>query len=122
MLERYLRAWESADIEGIIGLLTQDATFPMPPLPLWIQGKEAIRTLLGDTILSGDAQGRWKLVSIQANGQPGFAFYRFDEASRSYLPFALQLVTARDGLVSDATTFGFPSLFSYFNLPASLRG
>ncbi len=122
LLDAYLRAWESADIEGIIGLLTQDATFPMPPLPLWIQGKEAIRAVLGETILSGDAQGRWKLVAIRANGQPGFAFYRLDEASRVYLPYALQLVTPREGSVSGSITFGFPHLFRYFNLPASLTG
>ncbi len=121
LLDRYVRAWESADIEGIIGLLTQDATFPMPPQPLWIQGKEAIRAILGETILSGDARGRWKLATIRANGQPGFAFYRLDEASQAYLPFAIQLITIKEGLVSGAITFGFPSLFRYFDLPAFRR-
>ncbi len=122
LLDRYVHAWESADIDGIIALLTQDATFPMPPQPLWIQGKEAIRALIRETILSGDAQGRWKLVPIQANGQPGFAFYRLDDAARTYQPFALQLVTITQGLVSGAITFGFPRLFHYFKLPASLTG
>ncbi len=122
LLDAYVRAWESADIEGIVGLLTQDATFPMPPQPLWIQGKEAIRAVIGETILSGDAQGRWKLVAIRANGQPGFAFYRLDEASRNYLPFGIQLLSIKDGLLSDVITFGFPSLFPTFDLPANLKG
>ncbi len=122
LLKRYLHAWETADIEGIIALLTQDATFPMPPALLWTQGKGAIRAIINETILAGDARERWKLVAIQANGQPGFAFYRLDEASRVYLPFALQLITIEKSLVSGAITFGFPSLFRYFDLPANLTG
>ncbi len=117
LLDRYVRAWESADIQGIISLLSDEATFPMPPLPLWVQGKPAIHALISGTILSGDAQGRWKLVPIRANGQPGFAFYRIDEAARTYHPFALQIVTVENGLISDATTFGFPLLFRHFKLP-----
>ncbi len=122
LLDRYVKAWETADIDGIIALLTQDATFPMPPLPLWIQGKEAIRALIQDTILSGEARGRWKLIPIRANGQPGFAFYRRDEETRIYHPFALQVLTVAGGLVSGATTFVFPKLFRYFHLPPSLTG
>ncbi len=120
LLNRYLRAWETADIEGIIALLTQDASFPMPPAPLWIQGKEAVRAIISETILAGDARGRWKLVAIQANGQPGFAFYRMNEAARIYQPFALQVLTVSDGLVTSVITFGFPAFFRYFNLPQSL--
>lgn len=120
LLDRYVRAWESADIEGIISLLTDDASFPMPPFPFFVRGKPAIRAFISRTILSVDAQNRWKLLPIRANGQSGFAFYRIDEVTRIYRPFALQVLTIKNGLVSDATTFGFPSLFQYFNLPASL--
>jgi RNA polymerase sigma-70 factor (ECF subfamily) len=120
LLDRYVHAWETADIEGIVSLLTEDATFPMPPMPFWIRGKPAIRTLIGGTILSGETQDRWKLVSIRANGQSGFAFYRIDEATRTYHPFALQILTIENGLISDATTFGFPALFRHFNLPPIL--
>ena len=121
LLKRYVRAWESADIEAIISLLAEDATFPMPPSPFWIQGKPAIHTLIRGTILSGEAQDRWRLIDIRANGQSGFAFYRIDEVTRTYHPFALQILTIQNGLVSEAITFGFPSLFRYFNLPSVLR-
>jgi len=62
----------------------------------------------------------WTLeaVPIRANGQPGFAFYRLDEALNSTTPFALQVLTIEKGLVVNATTFGFPALFQYFGLPA----
>ncbi len=120
LLERYLQAWEAADIEGIVALLTDDATFPMPPYPIWVQGKPAIQVFIGRTILSGEAQKRYKLIPIRASGQPGYAFYQLDEHTRQYQPFAIHLLAIENGLISEAITFGFPSLFRFFNLPPSI--
>lgn len=120
LLDRYVRAWESADIEGIVSLLKDDALFPMPPFPVHIQGKPAIQAFIIRTILSGEQQNPWKLIPIRANGQPGFAFYQIDELTRTYRPFALQILTLENGLISEAATFGFPSLFRFFDLPPFL--
>jgi RNA polymerase sigma-70 factor, ECF subfamily len=120
LLERYLHAWETADIDTIVSMLTQEATFPMPPLPSWYQGRDAIRSFLLATSLAGEAAGRWRLLPMQANGLPGFAFYLWDENSSQYLPFALQVLSFAGEGLSDVTTFGFPVLFPIFNLPASL--
>ena len=119
MLDQFVRAWEAADIDGIIALLSDDAAFPMPPLPVCFRGKADIRAFI-ETIYPGDVRNRWKLVPVRANGQPAYAFYRLDELTQTYQPFALQVLTLRDGLVSDATTFGFPRLFRFFNLPEQL--
>jgi RNA polymerase sigma-70 factor (ECF subfamily) len=116
LLDRYVHAWESADIEGIVALLTDDVTFPMPPFPLCLVGKHAVQAFIQATLFSGDAHDRWKLTSIHANGQPGFAIYRLDESTPTYHPFALQVLTLLNDRISTATTFGFPSLFHYFNL------
>lgn len=120
ILERYLRAWESADIDGIVSLLTEDATFPMPPLPGWYRGRAAIRSFILATSLAGDAAGRWKLLPIRANGSPGFAFYVRDDAGGKYLPFALQVLRFEGELFGDVITFGAPNLFPAFNLPLEL--
>lgn len=120
ILDQYARAWESADLDGIIAMLAEDAIFPMPPMLPAILNKQAMIALYKDVILTGDARGRYKLVPIQANGQPGFAFYRLDENTHRHEAFALQELTIEDGLVINATTFGFPALFPYFNLPVNL--
>jgi hypothetical protein len=83
-------------------------------------GKHAVQAFIQATLFSGDAHDRWKLTSIHANGQPGFAFYRLDESTPTYHPFALQVLTLLNDRISTATTFGFPSLFHYFNLPPIL--
>jgi RNA polymerase sigma-70 factor, ECF subfamily len=120
LLESYLQAWESADVERITSMLTEDAKFSMPPFLAWYQGRQAIREFLLATSLSGDAAGRWKLLPIQANGLPGFAFYNFDEGKVQYNHYALQLLRFEDELIHEVITFGFPGLVSKFNLPLSI--
>lgn len=120
LLDRYLKAWETADIDGLIALLKEDALFPMPPMPVWYKGRESIRAFISATILAGDSVGRWHLRPVQSNGQPAFAWYRRDETGGEYSAFAIQVLTIEDNLLSDVTTFGFPHLFVSFGLPSKL--
>ena len=103
-------------------MLTEEAAFPMPPLPSWYRGRAAIRTFILATSLAGDARGRWRLLPIRANGQPGFAFYLRDEVRCRYLPFALQVLRIEGELVSEVITFGFTGLFPAFGLARELAG
>jgi RNA polymerase sigma-70 factor (ECF subfamily) len=120
LLHDYVRAWESADVDGLMALLKDDATFPMPPLPLWYQGRTAIGEFVSSVILAGDARGRWHLQPVGANAQLSFAWYRRDETTGKYQAYAIQVLTVRDGLLSDITTFGYPHLFPFFGLEAEL--
>lgn len=122
LLERYLRAWETADIEALTLMLKEEATFPMPPLPGWFRGRAAIRRFLAAGILSGEARGGWRLVPARANGCPAFGVYRRRAEGPGYDPFAIQVLTLAGGKVADATTFGFPNLFRSFGLPEMLPG
>ncbi len=121
LLDRYLRAWESGDVGEIVALLRKDAVFSMPPLPLWVQGRAAIRNFIASSILDGEAKGRWRLVSIRSNGSPGFAWYQRDEASSKYRAFAIQVLEVGAGRVSTITTFVEPGHFRFFDLPAELE-
>ena len=121
MLERYIQAWESADINGIVALLREDATFVMPPSPSWFRGQSDIRTLLSTIIMAGDQFGLWRLLPVQVNGGNGFALYHRDNAQSKYQAYAIQTVTLDGEFVSGTTTFLYPMLFSFFNLPADLK-
>ncbi len=117
-LERYVQAWETADIPALLNLLTDDATFSMPPIPSWYQGHETIRRLIEATIFRGDANGRWRLYPTRANGQPAFGLYRNN--GDQYEGYGVQVLTVKDGLIADIITFRNPSLFRIFQLPATL--
>ena len=71
-LDRYVRAWETADVDGLLALLKADGTFSMPPIPSWYRGREDIGRLVSKTVFGGQANGHWRLLPTRANGQPGF--------------------------------------------------
>ena len=103
LVGRYVDAWERCDIEAFAAMLAQDATFAMPPMSTWYRTREGIRIWASQSPLTGD--WRWKAVVTRANGQPALAFYAWDEASRTYLPFALNVLSFRGREIVDVTAF-----------------
>jgi RNA polymerase sigma-70 factor (ECF subfamily) len=121
VLQRYVRAWEKADIESLVAMLRADAVLPMPPLPVWYQGSQAIRAVFSFLLFGQGEPHPWRLLPAHANGQPAVAFYRLDPESGVYHPFVLQVLTVKDDLITEITTFGYPQLFGRFGLPESLK-
>jgi RNA polymerase sigma-70 factor (ECF subfamily) len=119
-LECYMKAWETADVDGLVSLLKEDCSFSMPPTPSWYSGREAIAVLVNKTIFSGQAAGRWRLAPTRANGQSGFGLYRLNEKTGNYDGYGIQVVTFDGELIADITTFRGPALIPYFNLPLTL--
>jgi RNA polymerase sigma-70 factor (ECF subfamily) len=104
VVDRYLDAWDRNDIEGVVAMLTEDASFSMPPAPYWYSGHEALREWLPKGPLTGD--WRWKhLPMVIANGQPAIPFYCWSEPEQAYLAFALNVLTLRDNRISDVVAF-----------------
>jgi RNA polymerase sigma-70 factor (ECF subfamily) len=103
LVDRYVDAWERNDVEQFTSMLTEDATFTMPPLASWYEGREGIGIWARHSSMSGD--WRWRAVLTKANGQPALAFYSFDDAAEAYLPFALCVLTLRGRQISDVTAF-----------------
>jgi len=122
LLHRYTTAWEKADIDELVALLKEDATFSMPPIPSWYQGRHTIGGLVAKTIFRSNAQGRWRLQPTWANGQFAFGLYRIGEADGAYHAYGIQVVTLEARLIADITTFRIPTLFPTFNLPMTLSG
>ncbi|MBL8057234.1 MAG: RNA polymerase subunit sigma-70 [Anaerolineales bacterium] len=120
LLERYVQAWEAADVNGLVALLRENAVFSMPPIPAWYQGRAAIRTLVARTVFSGPARGRWRLRPTRANGQPAFGLYRRAEAAGEYALYGVQVVTLAGAAVAEILTFRTPALGPHFGLPPAL--
>jgi RNA polymerase sigma-70 factor (ECF subfamily) len=119
-LDRYVEAWETADVAKLVSLLKDDSTFSMPPIPSWYRGAKNIGALVGKTIFAGQASGRWRLWPTRANNQPGFGLYRLNEAG-SYDGYGIQVVTFDGKQIADITTFRVPALMPLFNLTSTLN-
>jgi RNA polymerase sigma-70 factor (ECF subfamily) len=103
VVSRYVEAWDRGDVDGVVAMLTEDATFSMPPLQTWFGGHEGIRIFLAGWPLSG--LWRWRHTPVHANGQPALAFYAWDPDAETYLPFALNVLTLRGDRISAVTAF-----------------
>jgi RNA polymerase sigma-70 factor (ECF subfamily) len=103
LVEDYMQAWERCDVDAVVGMLTEDACFSMPPLATWFGPRDEIETFLVGSPMSG--QWRWKALRVRANGQEALAFYSWDADEEAYLPFALNVLTFRGERISDVTAF-----------------
>ena len=103
IVDGYVDAWQRGDVEAVVAMLAEDASFAMPPLRTWFRGREGIARFLAGGPLSG--AWRWRQVRARANGQPALGFYTWDPEQGSYLPFALNVLTLRGQQISDVTAF-----------------
>ncbi|MFN8445417.1 MAG: sigma-70 family RNA polymerase sigma factor [Caldilineaceae bacterium] len=119
-LSQYVYAWETANVEALVQLLKADATFSMPPIPSWYQGRGTITGLVSKTIFRGAAQGRWRLLPTRANGETAFGLYRVGEEANVHHAYGIQVVRFQGIEIADITTFRVPALFASFGLPMKL--
>jgi RNA polymerase sigma-70 factor (ECF subfamily) len=126
LLDHFVRAWENADVEGLVALLKEDAILAMPPSPSWYQGRDAIRTFAAATVFAeegmfgGSALRRWRLLPTRANASPAFAIYQ-RTAENEYQPFGLHVLDYEADRITQVMCFIDPSLPQHFGLPVSLR-
>jgi RNA polymerase sigma-70 factor, ECF subfamily len=118
IVDVFMDAWESSDVDALVGLLSHEAVFTMPPQSEWFAGRDAIAEFLARFPLSGET--RWRVVPTRANGQLAFAHYGWDNAERTYVPHAICVVTLDGDRISEMTVFRTPEAFAGFDLPERL--
>jgi RNA polymerase sigma-70 factor, ECF subfamily len=103
LVSRYVDAWERCDVEAFAAMLSEDATFTMPPLASWYHGRDAITQWAAAWPLSGT--WRWRTITTRASGQPAIGFYAFHADSGRHRAFALNVLTLRGTEVSSVSAF-----------------
>lgn len=115
IVDRFARAWETHDVQGLVAMLAEDARMTMPPQPSWYQGRGAIDIFLGLWPLAPEKT--FRLVPITASGQPALAGYIWDEERGVFEPESIVVLTLRGNSIEEITAFRTPELFSRFGLP-----
>ena len=114
LLERYVDAFEAYDIDRLTDLLHEDAVQSMPPISLWLQGRDDIFTWwLGPGI---GCKGS-KLVPVGlVNGMPAWGQYK-PAPDGGYEPWSVIVPEVSDGRIVELTFFlDTKALFPLFGL------
>ncbi len=72
IVANFAAAWEAADLDALVALLTDDVFMSMPPMPFEYEGRDAVGRFCASIFGSGR---RFDLVPTRANGQPAFGAY-----------------------------------------------
>ena len=115
VVAKFVRAWESADVDALVALLTDDVFISMPPMPFEYQGRDVVARFCASLYGAGR---RFDLVPTRANGQPAFGVYL--RAPTGVLHgVGLYVLTLTSDRICAMTRFE-NTVFPWFGLPRSL--
>nr|WP_255513747.1 RNA polymerase subunit sigma-70 [Kribbella voronezhensis] len=115
-VDRYMRAFERADIEGLKRLLTEDVLMEMPPMINWFVGRGNYGVFM--EWVFDKAGTDWRLEPLAANGQAGFAAYR--RTGDGYELHTVQVFTVTTEGISRNSVFQDTEVFASFGLATRL--
>ncbi|HEX4862630.1 MAG TPA: RNA polymerase subunit sigma-70, partial [Acidimicrobiales bacterium] len=114
--EKFKLAWESADMDALVDLLTEEAFISMPPMPFEYEGRDVVARFCAGLFDSGR---RFDLVPTRANLQPAFGAYLRGPSGISH-GVGLYVLTLTGDRIGALTRFENTVLPS-FGLPRSLQ-
>jgi ketosteroid isomerase-like protein len=112
---KFVRAYESADLDAVVALLTDDVFVSMPPVPFEYEGRDVVARVCASIFGSGRP---FDLVPTRANGQPAFGAY-LRAASGIRHGTGLIVLTLSGDRIRAMTHFD-NSVLPSFGLPRSL--
>jgi RNA polymerase sigma-70 factor (TIGR02960 family) len=115
IVAKFVRAWESADLEALVALLTDDVFMSMPPMPFEYEGRDVVGRFCAIILRAGR---RFDLVPTRANGQPAFGAYLRAPDGLSH-GIGLYVLTLTGDQICALTRFE-NSVLPSFGLPRSL--
>jgi RNA polymerase sigma-70 factor (ECF subfamily) len=120
VIERYVTAFEAADVPGLTRLLAADVVLEMPPVALWFVGLAHYRQFI-ERVFAMRGTG-WRLLPVRANGSRALAAYAPGPDTDELRAHSLQVFEVTGGLIRYCVTFADPSVFNLFNLPSRIPG
>jgi RNA polymerase sigma-70 factor (ECF subfamily) len=114
LVAKFVRAYESADLDAVVALLTDDVFLSMPPMPFEYEGRDAVARFFPSIFGSG----RRELVPTRANGQPAFGAYLRTHSGIRHGTGLFVLTLSGDRIC--AMTRFENSVLPWFGLPRSL--
>lgn len=121
LLERYVRAWQLADIDAFVELVAEDIRFFMPPLSAWFDGRDAVAQFVGNAIFAAARPHGVTLIAGACNGQPAFATYEPGGAGHQVVT-GLQILQLGEvngePLITALVSYRDPAIAARCGLPA----
>jgi RNA polymerase sigma-70 factor (ECF subfamily) len=115
IVAKFVRAYESGDVDALVTLLTDDAFSSMPPIPLEYHGRDAVARLCASIFRASPG---FDLIPTRANGQPAFGAYLRAPTGIRHGTGLLTLALTGDRICG-ITRFD-SSVLPWFGLPRSL--
>jgi RNA polymerase sigma-70 factor (TIGR02960 family) len=116
VVAKFMHAWESADVDALVALLTDDVFMSMPPYPFEYEGRDVVARFCASIFRAGR---RFQLVPTWANGQPAFGAYLRSATGVSH-GAGLYVITVAGDRISAMTRFD-NGVLPWFGLPPLVR-
>jgi len=104
LVEEFMQAWETADVDRIGAVLTDDVRFTMPPLPAWFDGREMVLRFWAERVFATP----WRVHPLTINAQPGFACEQQFEGT--WRPGSVMVLDVRGGSIAALSSFVDPRI------------
>src|SRR5262249_21223528 len=118
LVAKFVRAYESGDVNALVAMLTADVSVSMPPFPFEYQGRDVVARFYASIIRQGRT---YDLAPTRANGQLAFGTY-LHALIGGIRPGAGLLVLTLTGDRLCAMIRFENSVLPWFVLPQSLPG
>jgi RNA polymerase sigma-70 factor, ECF subfamily len=116
LVDRYMSAFERADVQELTRMLAEEVVLEMPPMWNWYFGAVAYARFMARVF--NTRGGAWRTVPISANRQPGMVAY--SRLADQYQLHTLQVFTVEEGVILRTTVYQDPEVFALFDLPKIL--
>ncbi|QIS17424.1 sigma-70 family RNA polymerase sigma factor [Nocardia terpenica] len=121
LVDGFVRAFESYDMDALTTLLKQDVALSMPPFDLWVCGPDHVARFM---LTTGEGCRGSRLVPLEgANGLPAFGHYKPSETDPAVLvPWSVTVLEIDGDRIGGLNFFlDTDRLFPLFGLPPELR-